>query len=362
MSSIKKLPNLNGLRFIAAILVIVGHIELAKSHRNLSNLMDLAFFKNESGLLGVILFFVLSGFLITHLLIAELNKTGTISLLNFYMRRILRIWPLYFLILLLSLYIGYGTIFHESLLYGVLFTPNIFDALFHPYVISPQIWSIGVEEQFYLIWPLLFVTFYRKMNVYLWLGLFFIGYSFLPYFIGYYNNNISSLSYYHQIDSILYGAKFNSMALGCIIAFFFNKFPSQVNSIFYNRYFEILVFSLTFILVLAGFNLAYFKHEIFSILFACIILSLTNETSFFRPFLENKVIDYFGKISYGLYMFHFIVIHFVLNYTQSMIRVEGIVLESILYLSIIFFTFFISHLSYQYFEKPFLNLKSKFTF
>ena len=96
--------NLNGLRFFAALLVIIHHIEQMKNSLGLENNWNLPVVL-VIGKLGVILFFVLSGFLITYLLLEEERYTQTISIKDFYMRRILRIWPLYFLILLISFFV-----------------------------------------------------------------------------------------------------------------------------------------------------------------------------------------------------------------------------------------------------------------
>ncbi len=90
--------GLNTLRAIAALVVVVSHIELIKMENKLSNYFDTV----PDGHIGVVLFFVLSGFLITFLLVEEQNKYGKINFKNFYLRRILRIWPLYYLILFLS--------------------------------------------------------------------------------------------------------------------------------------------------------------------------------------------------------------------------------------------------------------------
>ena len=94
-------PGLNGLRFFAALFVLITHLELFK-HLNgfpdiWNNPLILSF-----GSIGVDLFFVLSGFLITYLLLAEKGATGDISLKQFYIRRMLRIWPLYFFIVFLT--------------------------------------------------------------------------------------------------------------------------------------------------------------------------------------------------------------------------------------------------------------------
>ena len=96
--------NLNAIRFIAASFVIVAHIEFFKKLFYLPNFFDNAVI-SIIGRLGVVLFFVLSGFLISYLLFVEKEVTKTISVRKFYIRRMLRIWPLYFLIILLAFFI-----------------------------------------------------------------------------------------------------------------------------------------------------------------------------------------------------------------------------------------------------------------
>lgn len=105
-----------------------------------------------SGHLGVILFFVLSGFLITYLIVKEL-EAKTFSFKKFYHRRILRIWPLYYLILLISYILFEPSFSIKGLLLCLSIFPNVAHAIGEGWQSSPQIWSIGVEEQFYLIWP-----------------------------------------------------------------------------------------------------------------------------------------------------------------------------------------------------------------
>jgi peptidoglycan/LPS O-acetylase OafA/YrhL len=171
-NSTKKIyfPNLNGLRCIAAFLVIIHHIEQLKSLLNINNFWEELPFVQQLGILGVNLFFVLSGFLITYLLLAEELEFKTIHIGKFYMRRILRIWPLYFLIVFLAFFVlphislfilpGYG----KDVIYSNLFLRLFLYAIFLPNVVQPllgivpyvsQTWSIGTEEQYYLIWPII---------------------------------------------------------------------------------------------------------------------------------------------------------------------------------------------------------------
>ena len=96
--NIKLFPGLNSLRFMAAFLVLMHHSETIKSKHGIVNFDWLGLFKNGGN--AVTFFFVLSGFLITYLLLKERHKTATTSIKNFYLKRVLRIWPLYFLLVL----------------------------------------------------------------------------------------------------------------------------------------------------------------------------------------------------------------------------------------------------------------------
>jgi peptidoglycan/LPS O-acetylase OafA/YrhL len=95
-------PGLHGLRFFAAMMVVFSHVELMKDYHGYPNLYASNLAVYESGRMGVTLFFVLSGFLISYLLLTEKKITGSISVKKFYGRRILRIWPLYYLLVILT--------------------------------------------------------------------------------------------------------------------------------------------------------------------------------------------------------------------------------------------------------------------
>ena len=148
--------NLNAIRFIAAFLVIICHIEELKDFFNIDRIFDVSQTRLV-GRVGVVLFFVLSGFLITYLLYKEKELTNTISVRKFYIRRILRIWPLYFFIVLFTFFVvpfvdflivdGYdkkllwSDLFTKLILY-VAFLPNLVCAIYGaiPYVAIT--WSI----------------------------------------------------------------------------------------------------------------------------------------------------------------------------------------------------------------------------
>src|SRR5574344_1260493 len=160
----QRIKNLDTLRAIAALVVVVGHIELFRlNHFNTS-----VFNYIPSGHTAVILFFVISGFLITFLLTTEKKRYGKISFKDFYLRRILRIWPLYFLILLASVPFFEYQISEKTIAWAIAIMPNVSHALGCGWSESPQIWSIGVENQYYLLFPFV-IAFVPKKHIPLFL-------------------------------------------------------------------------------------------------------------------------------------------------------------------------------------------------
>ncbi|HJR76040.1 MAG TPA: acyltransferase [Nitrospiraceae bacterium] len=139
--SLRRLPALDGLRAIAVFTVIIYHFG----------------FESVPGDLGVSAFFVLSGFLITWLLLKEHDRTGRISIRNFYIRRLLRIAPAYYGFLILVYVEEQVRGYHwdwSLLLSGLLYIVNYYNAFNgHHNTAIAHAWSLGVEQQFYLVWP-----------------------------------------------------------------------------------------------------------------------------------------------------------------------------------------------------------------
>ena len=176
-------PNLDGIRFIAASLVCIHHIEQFKSIFGIESSWNNHLIRSF-GKLGVILFFVLSGFLITYLLFLEESQSPTkkIDIKKFYFRRILRIWPLYFLIVFCALFLLPKSSYFNLpiimnfdiasnvwllLLLFIFFLPNLVLICFGSIPFASQTWSIGAEEQFYIFWPFVLWFFWRlKLNLF----------------------------------------------------------------------------------------------------------------------------------------------------------------------------------------------------
>jgi peptidoglycan/LPS O-acetylase OafA/YrhL len=154
-------PELDGLRFFAFFAVYLNHTALfgtAGHHRNLPDWVgDALGGIGAAGAFGVDLFFALSAYLITELLLRERDVRGSLDVRAFYARRILRIWPLYFAFLLLARALAY-VVPGEALTWGdflgfALFSGN-WTYMLHPVAtVAAPLWSVSVEEQFYILWP-----------------------------------------------------------------------------------------------------------------------------------------------------------------------------------------------------------------
>lgn len=360
------------MRFFAALAVVVTHIELLKSQYLKPNLWKENKLIFELGELGVVFFFVLSGFLITYLLLQEKAATGTVSIRKFYFRRILRIWPLYFLLML----VGFFVLPHFSVFDHTYFTkffkenfwsdfvlylfilPNLALAMFKPVPHIGQLWSIGVEEQFYLIWPWLVkksknVLPILCMVIILCLGVKFILQLFL--FSG------GTDEWLINLKTFIATLKFESMAIGGIGAWAVYE-KKKLRFLLSNG---TLLISILLLLCTVYFTPDAIQDGIFilqSVFFLMIILNVSgNDNSFIRA--ENKLLVFLGNISYGIYMYHMIVIAAViLIMNKAGIEISNqFIPQLIIYAFSILLTILVSWLSYTYFESYFIRLKKKVT-
>jgi peptidoglycan/LPS O-acetylase OafA/YrhL len=355
--------NLNGLRFFAASMVLVSHIEQIKELRGLRSGFTASFF-SQLGTLGVVLFFVLSGFLITYLLIVEKETSPgrQISIRDFYMRRILKIWPLYFIVIFIGLMmmpaLGFFEFNPEELHRNynlkviiplfVLFLPNVILVCFGGIPFLHQTWSIGTEEQFYLIWPLIIS---KSVNIVRSLMLIMIGYLIIKLTLYVLKGNHSI----HVVYSIWSTLSVVSLAVGGFCAYLYrNHKPAVIKFISsaFNQVCILVLFSV--FLYFSGRIPSVIRFDVFSVFFGCLILSLIVNNTF--NFLELKLFNYLGKISYGIYMWHPIAITLVFKLLRS--YCENNVM---LYLASFILTLAIASFSYEFFEKWFLKLKVRYS-
>ena len=368
-------PGLNGLRFIAAFLVLIHHIEGLKAQFNLISYRH-EFFPQLMGTTAVTVFFVLSGFLITYLLLTEKRDYSTISIKQFYMRRILRIWPLYFLIILSGFFlfpeIGFlakhkftssiPTDFGEKFALYMLILPNIAVAFYPRVPYIAQSWSIGVEEQFYLIWPILMK--YVKRYLPLMLGIVALM-VFLKLFGNYYVDSLKGTGRWAKADAtfrLLRMTRISCMAIGGIGAYilFFNK--ERILRFIYRKEVQLITYLGVIVIFAKGYRIYNLEHEIYSVLFIIMIMNIaSNPNSLLK--LENKVFDFLGKISYGIYMYHPVAIATTIYLLKKVMESKfgDLYSNAILYICCSLLTIFLSTISYYLFEKRFLKLKKAFT-
>lgn len=346
------LPGLNGLRAIAALSVLIAHVsQEGIADFGLPKLVNLPM----AGY-GVTLFFVISGFLITFLLIKEMGKTQTVSIGKFYLRRILRIWPIYYLFIIVSLsvFLCFGLsnqILVKELWFYLFFAANIPFITYQGIMILVHYWSIGVEEQFYLFWPLLVrISKSKLLKVALIIFILFFSAKILFWVL-------------YGPSSIIYRffmvTRFHCMMIGAIAAILY----SSKNEIFmrfstnkFTQGFAWLMF------VLMGFGVinvpAVIGQEVMA--FASVSMIMGQIVSGKKIFnLETRLFDFTGKISYGIYIVHPLVI-FLLSYCFKYIDVNMIAKYFLVYSSAVIFTILIAWLSYRYYETPFLKLKRRF--
>jgi peptidoglycan/LPS O-acetylase OafA/YrhL len=353
--------NLDGLRGIAAFAVLFFHASIWVPSEGLANYKFKTFisFSFEGGKYGVIFFFILSGFLISFLLLNEQNFNKKINLGKFYVRRILRIWPLYYLTLFVGFFIyplldPYLEI-NSSLTYYSFFITNFHHLFYSPPnlgILGVQ-WSIAIEEQFYLLWPIIFLI--KRTDFKFIIISLIVIIANLFYFKNIENSNIT---YYHTVSCTRY------LGFGALISFlayykkdklisFLSKIPKALIYIIY-------IFSLIAIFNSKKMNLFFGMDlitELFpTLFFSFIILEQNYNTNSVFKIGHFNFLNWLGKISYGIYLTHIIAIY-IINNLFSFWDSSFFIIKLGL---VICLTLLISSVSYKYIEGPFIKLKKHF--
>ncbi len=379
-------PGLNSLRFYAALSVIHFHLTQATYIQGLSrfpplaSVLDVIFPRGDS---AVTMFFVISGFLITYLLLAEEQKNGRVDVRSFYIRRILRIWPLYYLAVILAFFVfpfvfgpgqnhlfGYGFVFDVSdrgywikLGFFLLLLPNTPFNINFATTPGFHLWSIGVEEQFYLLWPLLVRKFVRRIG---WLSFTIILLKLLSLVaVGLLlrNPEYSRTVWANSLFRFLRDWQLEAMACGAFAA----------NLLFHNReqvlkvIFHPVVKYGSALLVIA--NIVTFDTDVppfrflLAVLYTVVLMNIAaNPKPVFR--FENRLTAFLGNISFGVYIYHLFVMYALLHLFNRIgfmpTRNNALVYVTMLYIQVYGLTILIAALSYRFFETPFLRLKARF--
>jgi peptidoglycan/LPS O-acetylase OafA/YrhL len=321
-----------------------------------------------------------SGFLITYLLYKEQSSTGKFDLKNFFIRRILRIWPAYYLLIIIALLVVLKTSFFRipdvtdaylsadyktsNLLY-LTFLPHVQPFLFPtaPYV--HQCYTIGIEEQFYLVWGILFYYFRRYMVwilVFILIAMPLLGLvhdklhvylktdTSAPLLLKYFNAGIVYLQY----------SKFSTFAIGSLFGYAYFKKKNWIN-IFKLIPVQLLVYTVLILSIAFNITVPVIHFEYMALLMACVMLLATFKKESIINFSAGWL-EYLGKISYGIYLFHIFAIVLAIKLFTNMFKLQLTSFFELLLLAAM--TMVISvlfgWLSYSFFEKKFLKLKKRF--
>jgi peptidoglycan/LPS O-acetylase OafA/YrhL len=338
-------PEIDGLRALAVISVVLYHAKFSIFNLNIFS----------GGFLGVDIFFVISGYLITLIILKELSISKKFSFINFYERRVRRIIPAFFFILifispvawLILLPFDY-IVYAKSNISAALFYSNYFfwkdqlvyaseSALLKPLL---HTWSLSIEEQFYILFPLIFILFWKYLRKYL-LIILILGLVISLIFSDFISYQFPTFNFYNLLSRAW------ELLAGSLVAFI--QFKNY--QIIKKSYFPYISFSAFFIIII---SLFYFDSSIrnpslltfIPVLSTSILIYSLSHQSLVKSFLSFSAFVKLGLISYSLYLWHFPLFAFarignLFDYNWSVKII------------VIFMSIFFSLLTYNYIEKPF---------
>ncbi len=350
VSKLSYIPELDGLRGAAILSVMVFH----------SGALFL-----KGGFIGVDIFFVLSGFLITTLLIQEFDESGSVSLKNFYMRRVLRLVPAFVVLLIVFCLVSFAVLNQENA------EKNYVDAIIslaylsnwarafsiHPPEFLGHTWSLSMEEQFYIIWPIILLTMLRVSNKRHLVLLTATAIALLSWILRVYLSvNAAALErLYNGLDT-----RADTLMVGCALGILLSSglLSEKAKEILQKLLVVIAPISVAFLL--AFFKLCdwrdpqmyYWGFIVVELLTAVLILDvLMNSRSIVKKFLAMRWLVWIGSISYGLYLWHYPIYR-----TMSALGFDVLTIITVGSL----LTFIVAAFSYYLLEKPILKLKIRF--
>ena len=346
-------PEIDGLRAIAVGAVILYHAQITIfGHQPF-----------KGGFIGVDIFFVISGYLITSIILKELVTTGSFSFKNFYERRIRRILPALLFVMLVSLPFAWMYLlpssfvdFSKSILYSLGFSSNFYfwysgeqygaeSGLLKPLL---HTWSLSVEEQFYILFPIVLLITFKYFRKYL-IHILILGFIISLGLADWTSRNYSSTSFY-----FLHTRMWELLA-GSILAYFEIKLGHRSKNKTLNLILPLI--GLILIITTIVFFKFHFPHPSFytlpSILGTCLIIWFGNEKDFTSKLLSSKIFVTLGLVSYSLYLWHYPIFAFarITDFIQGNLFNKLLLGIIIVILSI---------LSYYFVERPARNKNNKF--
>ena len=342
------LKQIDALRCYAVFGVMFGH--LYPSDFPVIDIVK----KFYSYLPGVQLFFCISGFLITSILIKNSIRLSKAKLFkSFYARRFLRIFPIYYTILFLLFLFNFEN-YRQWFLYDFLYVTNIkqgMDGTFGPSV-APHFWSLAVEEQFYIFWPFLLTIKRNKKH--------FLFMSILICAVGIMSRLISTDTFF--VDRTFGALSF--LGSGAILAVLWDDY--RLKLIQNVKYLDIVI--LIFILFVLLQTIFVLEKSTINYLVTVIIIPVITlkfaigfESKYIKMIVENRFILYLGKISYGLYIFHLLALFPALA-IKKIFSIELLDNTFNMFLLKVIITIICAAVSWEFFEKRINSYKERFKY
>ena len=310
-------PEIDGLRAIAVGAVILYHARIT----------ILGYQPFKGGFIGVDIFFVISGYLITSIILKELVTTGSFSFKHFYERRVRRILPALLFVMLAFLPFAWLFLipssfvdFSKSILYSLGFSSNFYfwysgqqygagSGLLKPFL---HTWSLSVEEQFYILFPIVLLIIFKYFRKYL-IHILILGFFISLGLADWTSRNYPSTSFYF-IHTRMW-----ELLAGSILAYFeiTNGHRSK------NKLFRLILPTIGLLLI--GHSILFFKDNMFHpsfytlspVLGVCLIIWFSNKSEFVTKILSTKLFVGIGLISYSLYLWHYPIFSFYRNYSMG---------------------------------------------
>ena len=340
----KKFEQIDSLRFFAVLPVLISHWNLFKISQSTQFLLA----SN-----GVNLFFCISGFLITLGLIKAKEKEQNVQTLlwKFYIRRFLRIFPIYYLLLLILWLFNHQKV-AEGILWYLSYSTNFYCIKIQGWGGLPHLWSLAIEEQFYLIWPFGILFTPRRFIPFIVGIIIIISLAFKTYWV--YTAD-SFWTFYMNPIAVL-----DILGLGALLSFYYHFRNEELRAILNNKIFTFIIL-IQFLMVLyfrydKNYNSIYEVISRFSFGLFCAWLigrAVFGFTGIVGYILSLRPLKYIGKISYGVYLIHILIPGMLMGLKYPKDPFSRFCLYSILAIAI-------CSISWYLFEIRILKLKDKF--
>lgn len=371
--------HLDSLRAIGCWYISIAHILIFISNYKLHKIpIEENGFIVQFGHMFISTFFVLSGFLISYFLIKEKIKTNKIDIKRFYIRRAFRILPVYLVGLFVIALIYHlicshmikngltdGTFgnmcynLNERFLLYITMLPNVAFCFDRVYFHLSNYWSIGVEEQFYILWPIILLF---SKNIFNSLRNIFIIYTVLLIITFAISFGAAETDTSYRIFKLVYITRFAAFAFGGFCAYAvinINQFEkTKLYQIVISKYTQFIAFILLIIFSFIKNEFIFaFKHVLIIIPCNAIIIfnMAINKNNLFN--IENKFLNYVGMTTYSMYAYNLIFLDMFVGMTKNIFKTNNIIILVIVPLTLLTL---VSIASYKYIEIKFLNIRKKY--